>query len=247
MQQVLPSSLFSSKELMSSLSTPPCLQMPAQPVQAPRCSVSLPHLCSPNHTFLAGSHLPEQGCLDSAKLNYLDEYFIAFFLINADSEQSRLVLNLDQIKQFPLEERKSLEKFHSGIKKGNNSYGYFCPVGEVELGAPCRWQGKAQLQECRCSYPSPVRSQPLATGVCVPFPAARVLVPTPSCSSRFHGQGLHRSCLRCSLKHRVRRKPCLLRNVGRNRQGAGCWEILPSSGHRTGRCCPVCLPVSVPK
>lgn len=79
MQQVLPSSLFSSKELMSSLSTPPCLQMPAQPVQAPRCSVSLPHLCSPNHTFLAGSHLPEQGCLDSAKLNYLDEYFIAFF------------------------------------------------------------------------------------------------------------------------------------------------------------------------
>lgn len=118
MQQVLPSSLFSSKELMSSLSTPPCLQMPAQLVQAPRCSVSLPHLRSPNRTFLAGSHLLEQGCLDSAKLNSLDEYFIAFLLLlNANSEQSRLVLNLDQIKQFPLEERKSLEKFHSGIKK----------------------------------------------------------------------------------------------------------------------------------
>lgn len=38
MQQVLPSSLFSSKEFTSSLSAAPCLQMRALPAPAPRCS-----------------------------------------------------------------------------------------------------------------------------------------------------------------------------------------------------------------
>lgn len=38
-QQALLSSLFSSKELTSSLSAPPCLQMPALLAQAPKCSV----------------------------------------------------------------------------------------------------------------------------------------------------------------------------------------------------------------
>lgn len=190
LQQVLPSSLLSSKELTSSLSAPPCLPSPQMP-HAARGHLSYPFLTSTLQIiFPVGSQMLEQENLDSAESNFLEEYYIAFF-VKCRFRQSRFVLNLDQIKErvssVPDQFGKQSWGLHAGAKGR--------PVTKLPVQLFLPGSLPASCNQCLC---------PLSRGTC---PG-----PMPSCGGWLCVQGLHNSHSHCLLKQGVQRKPCLPRN-----------------------------------